>query len=117
MSGSNVTDDILKEALCRDLEAFDEIFEVDDLDHRPEYCPPIQNSMCAVLYDRWSILNLEVIPHTMLLSSSCMEGTWKLEITSGTQKQFLYWSSDFKYRCKDTLTSIYCHSSKCTVVL
>jgi len=81
-SATNVTDEILKEALCRDLEAFDEVFEVDDLDHRPEYCPPIKNSMCAVLYD----------------SSSCMEGTWKLEVTSGTQKQLLYWSSDFKYR-------------------
>jgi len=77
-----VTDEILKEALCRDFEAFDEVFEVDDLDNRPEYCPPIKNSMCGVLYD----------------SSSCMEGTWKLEFTSGTQKQFRYWSSDFKYR-------------------
>ena len=56
-SATNVTDEILKEALCRDLEAFDEVFEVDDLDHRPEYCPPIKNSMCAVLYDRWPILN------------------------------------------------------------
>ena len=55
-SATNVTDEILKEALCRDLEAFDEVFEVDDLDHRPEYCPPIKNSMCAVLYDRWPIL-------------------------------------------------------------
>ena len=52
---TNVTDEILKEALCRDLEAFDEVFEVDDLDHRPEYCPPIGNSMCAVLYDRWLV--------------------------------------------------------------
>ena len=56
-SATNVTDEILKEALCRDLEAFDEVFEVDDLDHRPEYCSPIKNSMCAVLYDRWPILN------------------------------------------------------------
>ena len=56
-SVSNVTDEILKEALCRDLEAFDEVFEVDDLDHRPEYCPPIKNSMCGVLYDRWSIIS------------------------------------------------------------
>ena len=54
-SATNVTDEILKEALCRDLEAFDEVFEVDDLDHRPEYCSPIKNSMCAVLYDRWLV--------------------------------------------------------------
>ena len=40
------------------------------------------------------------IPLQMLLSSSCMEGTWKLEVASGTQKQLRYWSSDFKYRCK-----------------
>ena len=57
-SATNVTDEILKEALCRDLEAFDEVFEVDDLDHRPEYCPPIENSMCAVLYDRLSFILL-----------------------------------------------------------
>merc|ERR1712032_1043660 len=81
-SATNVTDEILKEALCRDFEAFVEVFEVDDLDNRPEFCPPIKNSMCGVLYD----------------SSSCMEGTWMLEFTSGTQKQFRYWSSDFKYR-------------------
>ena len=40
------------------------------------------------------------VHYPLLLSSSCMEGTWKLEFTSGTQKQFRYWSSDFKYRCK-----------------
>ena len=33
---SNVTDEVLKEALCRDLEAFDEIFEVDDFKNWPE---------------------------------------------------------------------------------
>ena len=43
-----MTDEILKEALWRDFEAFDEVFEVDDLDNRPEYCPPITNSMCGV---------------------------------------------------------------------
>ena len=56
-SATNVTDDILKEAVCRDFEAFDEVFEVDDLDNRPEFCPPIKNSMCGVLYDRWSIIS------------------------------------------------------------
>ena len=30
------------------------IFLVDDLDNRPEYCPPINKNMCAVLYDRWA---------------------------------------------------------------
>ena len=33
---SNVTDEVLKEALCRDLEAFDEIFEVDGFKNWPE---------------------------------------------------------------------------------
>ena len=72
-SATNVTDDILKEALCRDLEAFDEIYEVDDLDNRPEYCPPIQNSMCAVLYDRWSIL----IVKSFLIQCSSARPAWK----------------------------------------
>ena len=36
-SASNVTDEILKEALCRDLEAFDEIYEVGVLPSHPEH--------------------------------------------------------------------------------
>ena len=56
-SATNVTDEILKEALCRDFEAFDEVFEVDDVDNRPEFCPPTKNDMCGVLYDRWSIIS------------------------------------------------------------
>ena len=35
-AASNVTDEVLKEALCRDLEAFDEIFEVDGFKNWPE---------------------------------------------------------------------------------
>ena len=52
-SATKVTDEILKETLCCDFEAFNEVFEVDDIDHRPEYSPSIKNSMCGVLYDRW----------------------------------------------------------------
>ena len=78
-SATNVTDEILKEALCRDLEAFDEVFEVDDLDHRPEYCPPIKNSMCAVLYDRWSILlHIQCTMRKVCSSSKHLKGKYDL---------------------------------------
>ena len=72
-SATNVTDEVLKEALCRDLEAFDEVFEVDDLDHRPEYCPPINNNMCAVLYDRWTFLNSSFTASQLLLQGRHLE--------------------------------------------
>ena len=77
-SATNVTDEILKEALCRDLEAFDEVFEVDDLDHRPEYCPPIENSLCAVLYDRSSILNSSSNASQLVLRGRHLEARGRL---------------------------------------
>ena len=77
-SATNVTDEILKEALCRDLEAFDEVFEVDDLDHRPEYCPPIENSLCAVLYDRSSILNPSSNASQLVLRGRHLEARGRL---------------------------------------
>ena len=63
----------------------------------PSY--PEQHVWCPL----WQVVNHP--PYLLLLlSSSCMEGTWKLEFTSGTQKQFRYWSSDFKYRCNFVFT-------------
>jgi len=81
-ASDNVTLDVLNEAFCRDAEAFSEAFEVDDLENRPPNCQPIDNKLCAVLYD----------------SSTCADGTWQLPIYAPADKRLRYWSSDYKYR-------------------
>merc|ERR1712059_243076 len=78
---SNITEPILKQAFCRDVESFSDVFEVDDLHHRPTGCPTIEDSHCATLYD----------------SSSCNRG-WRLNVDNGDQKRLKYFSSDWKFR-------------------
>ena len=51
-NNTNITEEELDEAFCRDTEAFSEVFQVDDLYHRPPDCPPLESRVCAVLYDR-----------------------------------------------------------------
>jgi len=46
-----VTQDILDEAFCRDVDSFSEVFLVDNYEHRPRNCPKLQN-VCAMLFDR-----------------------------------------------------------------
>ena len=78
----NISHPDLLEGFCRDLEAFSDIFQMEDLHHRPPGCRPIERQHCAVLYD----------------SSTCSEGSWRLNVTDGEQRQLGYFSSDWKYR-------------------
>jgi len=77
----NVTQDILDEAFCRDVDSFSEVFLVDNYEHRPRNCPKLQN-VCAMLFD----------------SSQCHGPSWRLLVPPGAQKELKYWSSDWKYR-------------------
>jgi len=84
----------LDEAFCRDIESFSPAFTprvtpqtlqrnstmVPDL--RPQNCPEIAPTVCAMLFD----------------SASCSPSGWSLEIVSGTQKQMRFLTSDWKYR-------------------
>jgi len=70
----------LEEAFCRDIDAFNEAFAIDDAG-RPIECPEIPTNTCAVLYD----------------SETC-SGGWTFSAEPGTQKRFLYFSADLKYR-------------------
>jgi len=81
-ASDNATLDVLNEAFCRDAEAFSEAFQVDDTINRPANCQPIDNNLCAILYD----------------SSTCADGTWKLPVYNNANKRLRYWSSDYKYR-------------------
>ena len=49
-----ITEQMEDEAFCRDIEAFSEAFQVDDLYHRPPDCQPLEHFICAVLLDRWT---------------------------------------------------------------
>ena len=42
---------------------------------------------------------------TISHSSSCAPGSWRLTIPPDSQKRFLYWSSDYKYRLNSFQTS------------
>jgi len=81
-NSTNLTRDSLDEAFCRDVEAFSEAFQVDDFFHRPDDCQPIASDLCAAFYD----------------SSTCAPDSWQLMVKPGEQRQFEYWSSDWKYR-------------------
>jgi len=81
-ASDNATLEVLDEAFCRDAEAFSEAFQVDDTINRPSNCQPINNNLCAILYD----------------SSTCADGTWQLPIYNNANKRLRYWSSDYKYR-------------------
>jgi len=115
-NNTNVSGEVLHEAFCRDMEAFSDVFLEDfvplttttttstttrpttttdytsreeairgedaPINGRPPTCPTLPSSSCAVLFD----------------SSSCAAGSWRLTIPPDSQKRFLYWSSDYKYR-------------------
>jgi len=51
-------------------------------DLRPQNCPEIAPTVCAMLFD----------------SASCSPSGWSLEIVAGTQKQMRFLTSDWKYR-------------------
>ena len=68
----------LKEAFCRDVDAFSFDLNVDD--GKPSNCDPVPRTACGVVYD----------------SSSC-SGGWKLIIAEGAIS-FPYFSSYWKYR-------------------
>jgi len=84
-----VTQDVLNEAFCRDVDSFGEVFVADDYIHRPPSCPKVQNA-CAVLFD----------------SSRCHGPSWRLLVQPGTQKELKYWSSDWKYRNDADLVAV-----------
>jgi len=81
-ASDNATLEVLNEAFCRDAEAFSEAFQVDDTINRPANCQPIDNNLCAILYD----------------SSTCADGTWQLPVYNNANRRLRYWSSDYKYR-------------------
>merc|ERR1711953_535006 len=68
-NGTHVGEDVLREAFCRDVEAFSHLLRR-DRNEKPENCPKINSSLCAVLYD----------------SSTCSAGSWELSVRDGAQK-------------------------------
>ena len=52
-SSSRLEADVLREAFCRDVEAFSHVLLLDQ-NVRPQGCPKINSSLCTVLYDRLS---------------------------------------------------------------
>ena len=79
---TNISKPDLLEALCRDLEAFSDTFQLEDFHQRPRGCSPIARPHCAVLFD----------------SSTCSTGSWRLEVGDGDQRQLGYFSSDWRFR-------------------
>merc|ERR1719158_1006778 len=76
----NSTANEIKEAFCRDIDAFSFEFQ-EAKDERPSLlCMKVPDTACAVAYD----------------SSRC-SGGWSLVLPEG-QRQFRYWSSDWGYR-------------------
>jgi len=78
---SNPAKKDLEEAFCWDVDPFNIAFEIDSVWRPSEDCKPIPSQFCAVVYD----------------SRNCYSG-WSMNITSGAQKKFNYFSSDWKYR-------------------
>jgi len=70
----------LEEAFCRDIDSFNAAFITDD-GSRPANCPEVNVDQCAILYD----------------SDDCTGG-WSLSAQDGTQMNFYYFSSNWKYR-------------------
>ena len=79
---TNISKPDLLEALCRDLEAFSVIFQLEDFHQRPQGCSLIARPHCAVLFD----------------SSTCSTGSWRLEVGDGDQRQLGYFSTDWRFR-------------------
>jgi len=70
----------LEEAFCRDIDSFNSAYITDD-GSRPENCTEISEDYCAVLHD----------------SRSC-NGGWSLNVIDSTNRNFFFFSSDWKYR-------------------
>ena len=109
------TADQIKEAFCRDIDAFSFEFQVKrrridnslriDLkevkDERPSLlCMKVPDTACAVAYDRCHadpvLQNPPSLKLISTLSSKC-SGGWSLVLPEG-QRKFRYWSSDWGYR-------------------
>jgi len=106
----------LKEAFCRSVEPFGEVFDTitkprelyrveteqgevrlqtrqvdfDDPINRPPTCWKLPSEYCARLYD----------------SHTCSSKGWKLNIRDGEQRSFAYFSSDWKYRNDADLVAV-----------
>merc|ERR1719342_843804 len=70
----------LEEAFCRDIDSFNSAYITDD-GSRPANCPEVPINYCAMLFD----------------SKDCTGG-WSLNATDGTEMNFYYFSSNWKYR-------------------
>jgi len=79
VNSTDATKASLEEAFCRDIDAFNEAFQVED--GRPSKCKEVPKAACAMLHD----------------SGTC-SGGWTLEVLPGTQRRLKYFSSDWKYR-------------------
>ena len=51
-TSTNLEADMWQEAYCRDVEAFSHLLHLEE-NERPQKCPQINTSLCAVLYDRF----------------------------------------------------------------
>ena len=51
-NGTELGEDVWREAYCRDVEAFSHLLHIEE-NERPQGCPQINASLCAVLYDRF----------------------------------------------------------------
>merc|ERR1712172_453808 len=106
----------LKEAFCRSVEPFGEVFDTitkprelyrveteqgevrlqtqqvifDDPINRPQTCWRLPSSYCAQLFD----------------SHTCSSKGWRLDIRDGEQRSFAYFSSDWKYRNDADLVAV-----------
>jgi len=80
-NSTNLTQEVMDEAFCRDMESYSEALQFDG-PGRPAACNPVKETLCAMLYD----------------SSTCASGSWELEVPDGTQRRLEYFSSDWKYR-------------------
>jgi len=70
----------LEEAFCRDIDSFNSAYITDD-GSRPANCPEVPINYCVMLFD----------------SKDCTGG-WSLNATDGTEMNFYYFSSNWKYR-------------------
>ena len=51
-TSTNFEADMWQEAYCRDVEPFSHLLHLEE-NERPQKCPQINTSLCAVLYDRF----------------------------------------------------------------
>lgn len=60
--------DVWQEAYCRDTEAFSHLLHLEENESLPQRCPQINASLCAVLYDRFDAIFLELSPQHLTYS-------------------------------------------------